>query len=529
MKGLRNLPIGVQTFKKMREENFAYVDKTEHVYNLAIKKGVYFLSRPRRFGKSLLLSTFKELFEGNRPLFKGLWIEDKWDWSKTSPVIHISFARLDYQESGLNGAITSEIKRIAKEVNCSLVATTIKESFDELIRNLHQQHGKVIILIDEYDKPIIDYLETHLLDQAKANQKILKMFYSVLKDAESMIDMLFITGVSKFAKVSIFSDLNHLTDLTLDRNYATLTGITQEELELYFEDYIQWLLQDFQIEREPLLQRIKDWYNGFSWDGIHTVYNPFGTLTFLAKRGFSNYWFDSGTPTFLIHMMKKNSKFDFENSVTSSALLNKYDLDNLDLVALLFQTGYLTIKKRDFLTDEIVLDYPNLEIKDSMYTYMIDALAPNPDLVSSGVSVLDLSRAFQAHDLLKVRTIINTLFTDLPAHLYESNKNDTKKELALSERFFHSIIHLLFKYLGVFIDSEVHTATGRADSVVQTNAHIYLFEFKYNRSAKAALTQLKTKNYVEKYKITGKTLIGIGVNFSHKNRCINGWIVEELK
>jgi Predicted AAA-ATPase/PD-(D/E)XK nuclease superfamily len=529
MKGLRNLPIGVQTFKKMREENFVYVDKTEHVYNLAIKKGVYFLSRPRRFGKSLLLSTFKELFEGNRPLFKGLWIDDKWDWSKTSPVIHISFASMPYQGLGLKEAILYRLTEIGTEHGLVFSEDDIKVQFTELLKHLYSKHGKVVVLIDEYDKPIIDFLETHLLDQAKANQKVLKIFYSVLKDAELYIEMLFITGVSKFAKVSIFSDLNHLADLTLDRNYATLTGITQEELEFYFEDYIQWLLEDFQIERETLLQRIKDWYNGFSWDGIHTVYNPFGTLTFLGKRGFSNYWFDSGTPTFLIQLMKKNSKFDFENSVTSSALLNKYDLDNLDMVALLFQTGYLTVKKRNFLTDEIVLDYPNLEIKDSMYTYMIDALAPNPDLVSSGVSVQDLSRAFTAHDLVKVRTIINTLFTDLPAHLYESNKTDTKKELALSERFFHSIIHLLFKYLGVFIDSEVHTSTGRADSVIQTPTHIYFFEFKYNRSGKAALKQLKDKNYAEKYKITGKTLMGIGVNFSHKNRCINGWLVEELK
>jgi hypothetical protein len=528
MKQLRNLPIGVQTFKKMREENFVYVDKTEHVYNLAIKKGVYFLSRPRRFGKSLLLSTFKELFEGNRPLFKDLWIDDKWDWSKTNPVIHISFAAIPYQGLGLEKGILYLLKELGKELNIVFSENNIKVQFTELLKYLHSTQGKVVVLIDEYDKPIIDYLETHVLDQAKANQKILKEFYSVLKDAERFIDMIFITGVSKFAKVSIFSDLNHLTDLTLDRNCATLTGITQEELEFYFEDYIQLLLQDLPIDREPLLKRIKDWYNGFSWDGIQTVYNPFGTLNFLAKRGFSNYWFDSGTPTFLIQMMKKNTKFDFENSFTSSALLNKYDLDNLDLVALLFQTGYLTVKKRDFLSDEIVLDYPNLEIKDSMYTYLIDALAPNPDLVSSGVSVKDLSRAFVAHDLVKVKRIINTLFADLPAHLYESNKNDTKNELALSERFFHSIIHLLFKYLGVFIESEVHTSTGRADSVVQTDTHIYLFEFKYNRSAKAALTQLKTKNYGDKYKALGKTLIGIGVNFSHKNRVINGWLEEEV-
>jgi GNAT superfamily N-acetyltransferase len=528
MKELKMLSIGVQTFKKMRENNYVYVDKTEHIYNLACTQGVYFLSRPRRFGKSLMISTFKELFEGNRSLFKGLWIENKWDWSKKHPVIHLSFARLNYQGLGLPQAILNELSDWAKEYDITFIKTDFKDQFEELIKGLYKRLGKVVILIDEYDKPIIDYLEKGKIEEAKENQNTMKTFYSVLKDAEDYLQFLFITGVSKFAKVSIFSDLNHLTDLTLNKNYATIVGYTQDELELNFADYIEMTMRDFTLNRTDLLANMKTWYDGFSWDGKQLLYNPFGILNFFNNRAFRNYWFTTGTPTFLVKLMKEKGVFEFENQRVTDAILEKSDIENLDIVSVMFQTGYLTVKELDLMTGEMLLDYPNKEVRDSMYQFILDDVAKHPQGTHAQVTVKDLSKAFREHNLSMVKLIINTLFADVPVQLYNANQNDKKRELALSERFFHSIIHLVFKYLGVFIDSEVSTSLGRADSVVQTATHIYIFEFKYNKSRKAAMTQLEDNNYADKYHTSGKKIIGIGVNFSHAKRQINGWEIKEF-
>jgi Predicted AAA-ATPase/PD-(D/E)XK nuclease superfamily len=532
---LKNLPIGVQTFKKMREGNYVYVDKTEYIYQIASTEGVYFLSRPRRFGKSLFVSTLKELFEGNQLLFNDLWIADKWDWSQKTSVIHLSFAKLDYQNLGLAAAITEELIAIAQKKGIRLTKKSYKGQFEELIEQLHAKYGKVVVLIDEYDKPIIDYLEQVGLKQAKTNQKTLKAFYSVLKDAESYLRLLFITGVSKFSKVSIFSDLNHLNDITLDAQFAQIAGYSQAELEFYFEDYIQVLMKFHNLNRETLLALMKHWYNGFSWDGIHTLYNPFCTLNFLSQKDFRNYWFTSATPTFLFYIMKRHTKFTFENALSSGALLDKYDLDNLDLIPLLFQTGYLTIKKRDFMTGEMVLGYPNREVRDSMYAYLINSLAPNYEAKPAELTVHDLSAAFQQNDLTRVEEIVNTLFSDVPYNLFEKQVRKDGKAMdkfidaaLLAENFFHGLIHLVFKYLGVFIESEVHTARGRADSVVQTKTHIYLFEFKFNKTADEAFQQIIDRDYARKYQLSGKIIIGIGVNFNRKSRLTDTWIIKNL-
>jgi Predicted AAA-ATPase len=371
MEPLRILPIGVQTFKNMRENNYVYVDKTQHIHRLVTHQKTYFLSRPRRFGKSLLLSTLKELYEGNRTLFKDLWIEDKWDWSKKSPVIHVSFANMGFKTEGLENAIHYELNELARHHNIIFQGAAFNIRFRELIQGLFEQHGKVVILIDEYDKPIIEYLEKGSMDKAKENQGILKTFYSVLKDAENSIEFLFITGVSKFAKVSIFSDLNHLTDITLNKNYATITGYTQAELESNFEDYIQLAMQDLQLSREGLLAEMKKWYDGFSWDGKNFLYNPFGTLNFLDNRAFRNYWYATGTPTFLVKLMRKQESFEFENQEVTDSFIDKCDLDNLDVVSVMFQTGYLTVKTLDPMTGIMRLDYPNQEVRDSTYQFVI--------------------------------------------------------------------------------------------------------------------------------------------------------------
>ena len=331
---MQNLPIGIQSFKEIRNRNYLYVDKTEQIYSLL--SGTYYsLSRPRRFGKSLLLSTIKEIFEGSQDLFKGLWIADKWDWSQKHPVIHLKISSIDYQRLGLYEALSKEMSEIALEFGVTLQETALKGKFKELIKKVSER-GQVVILVDEYDKPIIDYLGDSA--KTKENKDILKEFYSIVKDADPYIRFLLITGVSKFTKVSIFSDLNNLNDLTLHPKYTTLLGITQSELEHYFAVP----LIEMGETNAHIKDDIKKWYNGYSWDGVNKVYNPFSLLRFMEARSFQNFWFEKGTPTFLIELIKKNGIFQLENqSYTSLLTLLEFDADNLNFQTILFQTGYI--------------------------------------------------------------------------------------------------------------------------------------------------------------------------------------------
>ncbi len=516
---MKNLPIGLQTLQEIRSLNCVYVDKTRLVHQLVTRGKYYFLSRPRRFGKSLLISTFKELFLGNKKLFKDTWMEDNWDWSKTNPVLHFSFDSMSYRELGLREALKSELKDKANSYGFDLEKTSLKGQFRELLEKIAQKQGQVALLIDEYDKPIIDFLEFDHSSQAKINQGVMREFYSVLKSAAPSIQFLFITGVSKFSRVSMFSDLNNITDITLHPAYATLTGYTQEELESNFDDYLQLAVDELKINRETLREQMRYWYNGFSWDGIHKVYNPFGTLSFLDQRRFRNYWFSTGTPTFLIHQMKKFVHFDIENIQTNAYLLDKYDIDNLELVPLCFQTGYLTVKHIDPMTEEMILDYPNKEVRESMYQFIIDDLAESPQRLPTGITIKDLNQAFLSNNLEKAKTIINALLASLP---YEAYKNQ-------SEGFYHGLLHLIFSYIGMFTESEPHLSNGRADVVVQTPQYIYVFEFKFNKTAEEAVIQIKNKGYADKYRATEKPIIAIGVNFDEDKKQIDGWITEYIK
>ena len=515
---MKNLPIGIQTITEIRRKNCVYVDKTQLIHQLAGSGKYYFLSRPRRFGKSLLVSTLKELFEGNKAVFEGLWIESQWDWSKTNPVIHISFDSVDYQGLGLNKAIIQALNKCAKKQGVEIKSKTLKSTFTELIEQLDKKYGKVVILIDEYDKPILDFLETEKLEQAKANRDVLRDFYSVLKSADAQLELVFITGISKFSKVSIFSHLNNLTDITLSENYAALTGYTQEELELNFDDYLKLIEQKLKLNREELLQNMKIWYNGFSWDGVTKVYNPFGTLNFLSDKVFRNYWFSTGSPRFLIEQMRYKEIYNVENTVVNNVVLDKYDIDNLELIPLLFQTGYLTVKEIDIMTGEMVLDYPNKEVRESMYQYLIDDLSKNPSRMHTGRTIQDLSKAFMNRDLEQVQNVINSILKDLPHETFDKK----------SEGLYHGLVHLIFSYLGVFMLSEVHSYLGRADVVVETQSDVYIFEFKFNKTAQEAIDQILKNDYSGKYKASGKIITAIGVNFNGEKRGIDEWLEVRL-
>ena len=327
------LSIGRQSFRDLQESNCVYVDKTQHIYNLCTTAKMYFLSRPRRFGKSLLVSTLHELFKGSQELFKDTWIADKWDWTQTSPVIHISFLIVGYERSGLEVGLRKYLLALFETNSLDPKGEQdIKLLFFELIKQLSEKQGKVVILIDEYDKPIIDYMEFHKLEQAKLNQEILGLFYSALKEADEYVRLLFITGVSKFARVSLFSKLNNLTDLTFHPHFSTLTGYTQAEFEQYFSDYIDDALVELpEYTRTELLEEMRLWYDGYSWDGKKRLYNPYDILLFLDTQDFQSFWFETGTPTFLIKKITEEHFFYVENIEADTNFLNQYSLDNIEL------------------------------------------------------------------------------------------------------------------------------------------------------------------------------------------------------
>ena len=376
---MKKLPIGIQTFSEIRENDYLYVDKTAQIHRLVSSGKYYFLSRPRRFGKSLTLSTIRELFEGNRALFSGLWIEDQWDWSRTRPVVHIQFNSIGYFSNGLEYAINSALSKEALRHGVVLTESSYDQRFFELLEKLSAQKGKVVLLIDEYDKPLIDYLEKDQLPTAFEHQRILKNFYSIIKSADPYLEFLLITGVSKFSNVSVFSDLNNLDDITLDPNYSDLTGYTQPELEQYFSPWIDRYLAKHKTQtREALLAEIKRWYDGYTWDGEVYVYNPFSILNFFSKGTFQDFWFKTGTPSFLIHKIKAAGYFNLNQLKVSEQLFESYTLDNLEIRSLLFQTGYLTIKKIDWQVGLFELDYPNREVEQAMTSHLIGALLDQP-------------------------------------------------------------------------------------------------------------------------------------------------------
>lgn len=510
----QKLPIGIQTFSKIRNEDYLYIDKTELIYQLITTGDYFFLSRPRRFGKSLTLSIIKSIFTGERDLFTGLWIEKQWDWDKIHPVIHLSFSRADYQGSGLEESIKQILEFQATEHGIVLESNTIKNQFGELIYTLGQKKGKVVILIDEYDKPLIDYIDQ--IDRAREHQKILKTFYSVIKDSDPYIQFFMITGVSKFSKVSLFSDLNNLTDITLHPNYVALTGYTPAEVEHYFGDAITALAERNGKNRAELLDQIRTWYNGYSWDATTRLYNPFSFMSYIDSGVFRNFWFETGTPTFLINLMKKNQLFKIDDLEVNELAFSSYDIEKLQILPILFQTGYLTIKSKEEF-GLYRLGYPNQEVESSMLMYLIGELAHEEPALTTP-TVVYLYRAFIANDLERVIQLIKSIFKNIPSQIF----------IREAEAYYHSLIYLVFFYLGQYTQSEVNTNNGRLDCVVESPTHIYILEFKLNESADTALQQIKDRGYHEKYSIDPRPKVLIGINFSSQQKTIDDWITETV-
>ncbi|MEA5141435.1 ATP-binding protein [Arcicella rigui] len=499
---IQKYPVGIQDFEKLRSENFLYVDKTEFIYKMADIGGYYFLSRPRRFGKSLFISTLECLFLAKKELFKGLYIEDKWNWEQSNPIIRMSFSNIGHKYLGLKDAIDKRLDEIAEEYNLSLVAPSIDQKFKELIQKLSAKRGKVVVLIDEYDKPIIDYLGENP-DKAIENRDIMKVFYSILKDADPHLKLVFITGVSKFSRVSIFSDLNNLDDITIDSRFAGCCGITEEELADNFVEELKTLDK----------QEIKRWYNGYTWDSSTSVYNPFSLLNFFRKKTFQNYWFETGTPTFLIKLAEKTQLYDFSEVEIGANALAAYDIQKLELIPLMFQTGYLTIKSYSPMSDVYILGYPNNEVKKS-YIEVLMAAYSQSDLGYGVVYVDKIRQLLEKGEIERLEGILNTIFKSLPYELWQKE----------NEHFYHAIIHLTFSLLGVYIQSEVQTSDGRMDALIRLKDFVYCIEFKLDESAEKAIQQIKDKGYLVPFSAENKKLVAIGINFSREKKK-----VEEVK
>ena len=508
---MKPLPIGIQTFKDLIEGGYLYIDKTQWIYQLVKNsKGTYFLSRPRRFGKSLLLSTLEEIFLGNKELFKGLWIENAdFAWKK-HPVVRLDFSKQKAKDTeALVRFIISELNTIAQKYNVHLEEKDYYSQFQELISKLSVQE-KVVILIDEYDKPIIDHLEN--TEKAVEMREVMKGFFTILKGNDSHIRFLLLTGVSKFSKAGVFSNLNHLDDLTLNNMSSTLVGITQAEIEENFSEYIEATMSELKMQREDLISKIQHWYNGyrFSKKG-EKVFNPFSTLQFFNRMDFQHHWFETGTPSFLIkQIIKQNYDIITIPMQVDELAFSSYEVDDLQLTPLLLQTGYLTIKdyNDEFMT--YTLDYPNFEVKQAFLNYILKKLETNQ---VSNTHILKLTKAFKENDLENAFDYLREIFANID---YDIQIHQ--------EKYYQTIFYLIFTLIGLKIKAEVKTNKGRIDAVIKDQS-IYLFEFKLNGTKEEALEQIKSKKYYEKYLGKGKSIYLIGAEFRDKN--VGEYIVEE--
>ena len=509
------LPIGIQNFREIRTDDHYYVDKTALALKLVDEGKSYFLSRPRRFGKSLFLDTLKELFEGNEPLFQGLAVHDQWDWSIQYPVLRFSFGSGNFTDPNyLHQNLMAQLDMLETQAGSESGYGTCPERFQYLIRHLHQQTGlPVVVLVDEYDKPILDALQDSAL--ARQNRDFLRGFYGSIKDHDAHIKFTFLTGVSKFSKVSLFSGLNNLKDITLDPRYSTLCGYTDHDIDTVFKPELSGLDRD----------DIRTWYNGYNWLG-DGVYNPFDILQLFDNRVFSNYWFETGTPTFLVNHLAKNHFFspDLGALQSDAALLSAFDIEHISNEALLFQTGYLTIHdvQQPLLGHWIyTLGYPNLEVKSSLNTSLLSAYGCDDSKVLK--NRLGLLRILQAGTLDELKGLFHAFFASIPHQWY------TKNNIADYEGYYASVFYSYFAALGLDVMVEDSTNHGRLDMTLKFNHQVYLFEFKVVEIAPngKALQQIKDKQYADKYRGLNQAIHLIGVEFSKVDRNIVGFEVEQ--
>ena len=512
---MKKLPLGIQNFREIVEGGYVYADKTQFIYKLINGAKYYFLSRPRRFGKSLLLDTISEAFSGKKELFKGLWIYGS-DYSfPRHPVVRLDMGRVSNETPEiLKKSILSNLELIYSAEGFELKDTVAADAFARLIVMLNQKYGqRVVVLVDEYDKQILDHITD--IETASANRQAVRGFYGILKSMDPYLRFTFISGVTKFTKTSVFSGLNNLLDITLKEEYANICGIETGDLGRCFGEHIRELSTHKNFRGyDDLSAEILKWYDGYSWDGDTRVLNPFSLLTFLMQERFSSYWYASGTPGFLPELIKNkpDSYTNIGSLEITEHMLDSADIGKLTLAPLLFQTGYLTVKEilTAIGTPVYVLEAPNLEVREAFNMNVLSAMTENDD-VRTGQMRLSINRALQAGDLQRALEMLRGFFASIPYELHVD-----------LEAYYHSIFYAFMSALGFDLDVEVSVAKGRVDAALELGDKVYVMEFKYvkcppdasdvdkqrlfDKALDEAMAQIRDRGYGDKYQGSGKTI-----------------------
>ena len=510
MAQLKNLPLGISSIDMIVEHNALYIDKTEIIKNLITAGRRYFLTRPRRFGKSLLISVLKEILQGNRELFKQHWIgkDSDYSWEKHH-VIHLDMSKLNLANAAtLKQSLEWMLEQKASDAGLDITgAPSSHEKIDALTKGLAKQ-GKIALLIDEYDAPLL----RHISDTATAKEirDVLAGFYTTIKGLDARLHFTLFTGVSKFSKTSVFSGSNNLTDISLDPRYATLCGYTEEEIKRDLAPYIEAFARNKNRTEADILEEMRHWYNGyrFSYDAVAKVYNPYSVLHYLYMQRCDNYWFATGTPRFLIDLIKKNV-YNFttiDHSLADSTMLGTFEVEQLPLVTLLYQTGYLTIEEYDEATHLYKLTYPNEEVRRSLNDHLITNTL---SLQNAEVRIASehMKTALSKEDIEGFCTTLQSLFAHIPHQIHIAK-----------EAYYHSLLQMICMILGFDVTSEVSTSNGRIDMLIETKKACYLFELKLEATAEKAIAQIKERRYYEKYLASGKRVFIVGLAFSFKTK-----------
>ena len=534
----RRMPLGTQDFEKLRNFRALYVDKTQYIEKLTSIGNVFFLSRPHRFGKSLFLSTLKAYFEGKKESFEGLYLE-KWEEAQAAqegreawqqyPVLYLDLNAKNYESrENLENVLDRHLSIWENKYGVKEKRVDLEDRFQSLLRYIYETtHQQVIVLVDEYDKPLLLTLEEGLEDLNNEYRRILKGFFAVLKSGDPYLRFVFLTGVSRFSKISLFSDLNHLNDISLNRDYSSVCGITEEELKSNFQPEIEALSESEQLTYGETLEKLKQTYDGYLFidGGVH-VYNPFSLLNVFSDRMFFDYWFQSGTPTFLVQYLKKAHFYlpDLENNVEIDlSSLNNFKVDVGSPIPILYQAGYLTLKSYNRRSGLYSLGYPNNEVKYGLIRNLLPSYS-NLDETKVQRFVWQFYEKVCSGDVASFMQVISDLLANIP---YSS---DSKDDVRWREQNYQIAVALIFQFMGMYTQTEVYSAKGRADCVVYTEHIIYIFEFKLwsAGTAEEALTQIQAQEYYKPLRLQGKKLVLIGTSFDEEKRNIKEWKSLEI-
>lgn len=509
-------PIGIQNFEKLRKNDYVYVDKTELIYRLVKTGSYYFLSRPRRFGKSLLISTLEAYFQGKRELFQGLAMERlEQDWFQ-HPILHLDLNTAKYEsKESLNNILNDTLADWEALYGTTPTEVTPELRFKGIIRRACEQTGQlVVILVDEYDKPMLQAIGNDELQNEYRNT--LKAFYSVLKTQDKYIKFAFLTGVTKFGKVSVFSDLNNLNDISMDEQYIALCGMTEEEIHHYFEDDIHKLASAQKMTYEETCSRLKESYDGYHFvENSEGIYNPFSLLNTFYKMKFGSYWFETGTPTYLVELLKQNhyNLEEMAHEETNSEVLNSIYADESP-IPVIYQSGYLTIKDYDERFGNYILGFPNREVEEGFIKFLMPYYT-NVNKVESPFEIQQFVKEIESGKPDAFLRRLQSFFADTPYELIRD-----------LEVHYQNVLFIVFRLVGFYVKAEYHTSEGRVDLVLQTDRYIYVMEFKLAGTAEEAMRQIEEKHYARPFQSDSRQLFKIGINFDNKTRNIEKWIVE---